>query len=257
MGGARDVTTTSGCRTTSAPSACCARLPLHCGGGDTTAGCVVGSSAATAPRMSSQVCLSAPAAAAAAAAAPAAAAAAAAAPTAASAPASAPASACLTVSLHAISGLALGNDRPDPVRVCDGCFKAKNPEQLPQATVPVPITGGQAAEQEQPEPEAEGGREGQGGLLAPQRIAVPSGPVFGVSAGQHTEEAEEGEEEENSGGLEAVEVPLPLAATEAHAGARQESMRRLTEAVQSRCVWGGVGGWGVGGAVSPLRVISS
>ena len=195
--------------------------------------------------------LSAPAAAAAAAAAPAAAAAAA--PT----TASAPASACLTVSLHAISGLALGNDRPDPVRVCDGCFKAKNPEQLPQATVPVPITGGQAAEQEQPEPEAEGGREGQGGLLAPQRIAVPSGPVFGVSAGQHTEEAEEGEEEENSGGLEAVEVPLPLAATEAHAGARQESMRRLTEAAQSRCVWGGVGGWGVGGAVSPLRVISS
>ena len=144
---------------------------------------------------------------------------------------------CGDCSSHVISGLTLGNDRPDPVRVCDGCFKAKNPEQLPQPTVAVPvITSAQAAEQGEPEPEAERGREGQRGLLAPHRIAVPSGPVFGVSAGHHTEEAEEGEEEETSGGLEPVEVPLPLAATEAHVGARQESMRRLTEAAQSRCV---------------------
>jgi hypothetical protein len=137
---------------------------------------------------------------------------------------------------------------PPQVRVCDGCFKAKNPDTMPtpqgameglaalpgaigaQSASP-PIDGGE------PEPEPDGKLFGGAG---PQRIALPVGGIGGGAAslpggaGQ-AEDPDEGEEDYGAAteGLAAVDVPLP-AATAADAGPREETMRRLTGAAQAR-----------------------
>ena len=89
---------------------------------------------------------------------------------------------CGDCSSHVISGLALGNDSPDPVRVCDGCFKAKNPEQPAEAVPAVVASTAPPAPpiDQEPEPQPDGGLFDP---LLPERIAVPSARIRSSAMG--------------------------------------------------------------------------
>lgn len=127
------------------------------------------------------------------------------------------------------------------VRVCDGCFKVKNPDTMPQpeplAALPgavgapsaaPPIGGGE------PEPEPDGELFSGTGQ---QRIALPVGGIGGglASLPGQAEDPDEGEEDYGAAteGLAAVDVPLPAAAP-ADAGPREETIKRLQGAAQAR-----------------------
>ena len=122
------------------------------------------------------------------------------------------------------SKVLIRNDSPEPVRVCDGCYKA----HLPESPAPELEDGGIGSRPppvlEEPEPEPDGG-------IA---VAPPlGGPASSSGPGGSPEYEEDEEEEEGVEGLE-NDVPVPAAPDPDAAEKLEQTRQSLEEATQAR-----------------------